>query len=101
MQETFKVQINFPGRDATEKNADIVTVYGPSDGVDECCNQLINDANEMVSILNSKYQFFIKQCTSIVMSYQSQIHLITIIRLINIIRSKITNSFRNVLVFNV
>lgn len=73
MQETFKVQINFPGRDATEKNADIVTVYGPSDGVDECCNQLINDANEMVSILNSQCQFFIKQCTSIVMSYNNKL----------------------------
>lgn len=44
------MQINFPGRDASEDKADVVTVYGPSDGVDECCNALINDANEMVNI---------------------------------------------------
>ncbi len=49
IEETYKVDVEFPPRGAVGKSADIVLVMGAPKDVDDACDELITKANDMVS----------------------------------------------------
>ncbi|VDM33646.1 unnamed protein product [Hydatigera taeniaeformis] len=50
LEELYDVDVEFPPRGAKGEAAEVVLVMGYPDNVDEACNELINKANDIVSL---------------------------------------------------
>ncbi|CDS37530.1 high density lipoprotein receptor hdl [Echinococcus multilocularis] len=51
LEELYDVDVEFPPRGANGEAAEVVLVMGYPDNVDEACNELINKANDIVSVV--------------------------------------------------